>query len=67
MIEHKFSDRLKKYLPKGAIKAVAQKHGVTVQTVSTVANGKTTNFEILESLLEYAEQSKKVEERVKAL
>jgi hypothetical protein len=59
--------KLKQYLPKGAIKRVAEKHSLSTYMVSKVVAGDSENLDVLQSLLDEAEISKKLKERIMAL
>lgn len=56
--------KLKTHLPKGAIKRVAAKHNLSIYMVSKVVAGSSQNLGVLQSLLDEAEVSKKVKQRI---
>jgi len=58
---------LKKYLPRGTVQRIAKKHKRSEVTVSRVLNGHIINHEILDDLLEVAESTKSLYDRIEKL
>lgn len=55
------------YLPKGTIKKVAEKHKLSIYQVHKVIAGDSENIDVLESLVEIAERTKSVKNRLSNL
>ena len=60
-------EKLRRYLPKGYNRTLAEQFGVTNVTVSNSLNGKTRRFDIIQAAIDLARETQKTQQDLKKL